>query len=314
MRAVREGITEVLADETGKEPPFPLALEILNAFSEAWSVLSKISEMVNLAKARFYFDLEKFSATFNKISEIVPEAVLETALDPRLSINKTVVFDWKEFERDNLIRMTSSEDGAQATFWIIQRIGDGFRPDKEILDKGNRIIWAGPPGIYSIDMFVVTSEGPRQFFERVTILGEVTPPEPDDTDDTDDGDDDTPTPNPNPTPPEPGKFGYAKLVFDEAMKIDPAPRAALAESIAVNYKSVAAAIRAGGLLTQDQIFDEIIARNADLKDDPSYPKWQSWAQALDNKISSDLDSTLTNRDDIAAVFSEIHDGLMATVK
>lgn len=223
-----------------------------------------------------------------------------------------IQMEGREFERDNLIRMSSSQEGAQATFWVIQRIGDGFRPDKEILDNGNRIIWVGPPGIYSVDIFIVTSEGPKQFFERITILGEAPQPEP--KPEPDDGDDDKPEPNPNPTPPEPGKFGYAKLVFDEAMKIDPTPRAALAESIAVNYKSVAAAIRAGGLLTQDQIFDEIIARNADLKEDAAYPQWQQWAQALDNKISSDLDSKLKNRDDIAAVFSEIHDGLMATVK
>lgn len=237
-------------------------------------------------------------------------SVLALLLFPGIAHGQIKV-DQKEFERDTLIRLTSSQEDAQATFWIIQRIGDGFRPDKEILDNGNRIIWVGPPGIYSVDMFVVTSEGPKQFYERVVVIESNVPtpppgPEPEP--------EPKPEPDPNPTPPEPGKFGYAKLVFDEAMKIDPAARVALAESIAVNYKSVSAAIRAGGLITQDQIFDEIIARNADLKEDPSYDKWQSWATALDNKISSDLDSKLSNRDDIAEVFSEIHDGLMATVK
>lgn len=226
------------------------------------------------------------------------------------------------FKPYTLIRMEAKEDG-KSFVWILRRLPDGFRPDSIRVNNGKELVWTGPPGFYDIDMIYTDKDNIlQQLFTRVTIEGNQptpvppvpgpTPPSPDNPNPPQP---DNPTPGPVTPLPKPfGKFGFSQLAYDEALKIPVKERLELAVDIGDNYGSVSAAIFAGGIVDVNKAFEEIRTRNRQLSNKPAFTVWSAWFDALGVKVQQDwLAKKLNSRSDIAEVFREIQEGVLASV-
>jgi hypothetical protein len=226
------------------------------------------------------------------------------------------------FKPYTLIRMEAKEDG-KSFVWILRRLPDGFRPDSIRVNNGKELVWTGPPGFYDIDMIYTDKDGIlQQLFTRVTIEGNQpapqppvpgpTPPSPDNPNPPQP---DNPTPGPVTPLPKPfGKFGFSQVAYDEAMKIPVKERLELAVDIGDNYGSVSAAIFAGGIVDVNKAFEEIRSRNRELSSKASFATWSPWFDALGVKVQQDwLAKKLNSRSDIAEVFREVQEGVLASI-
>lgn len=217
------------------------------------------------------------------------------------------------FQPYTLIKLTCEAE-AKSYVWIVRRLPDGFRPDTVRIDNGKQLVWTGPPGSYDVDSIYIDSAGVfQQLFHRVNI-GNADPnkpdvkPNPPDVKPVPDGGSVTPLPRPGGT-----KYGYAGLVYDNALKIPPSQRL-LAEQFAENYGSVSAAIFAGGIVDTQVAFTELKKRNQELSTNPSFPAWKDFFQYLQMQVNQDWDANkFKNRSDIAEVFKEIQVGLLASI-
>ena len=98
----------------------------------------------------------------------------------------------------------------------------------------------------------------------------------------------------------PDLTGFAKVVYDEALKVGNKAEAA---TLANNFQAVASQIAAGGITTIDQAADKIVALNAPLK--PS-GRWTAWGKVVATEMNK-----ANTLDDVERTFNAVEKGLEA---
>jgi len=189
-----------------------------------------------------------------------------------LSINNLAaqIVAKEKYEPHQPITVTLEAPDSAQVLW-------SYNPKPSIITSGKtQYIWASP-GKYKIEAIVINVDFDTRVFDiqRYDHTFEVTgspAPVPGPTPTPGPVPGPTPVPGPNPVPTD--KYNIGKFIYDEAIKLDPVPRA-LAAQLANNFQAVSAGIFAGqfrdGGFTAAQ--DDLAKRNAETLTGPNLAAW-----------------------------------------